>query len=609
MVDVHDFAYSAGGQFVPVFNKRALSGAVLVVALAAAAFFYRRYGGKVAEQAGFAGFLTLGANALAIALLTIDANDYFEQKQALATGREDLSSLGNTKALTLTTLWAIYGAGALFAGIIRKMRPLRFLALLLLAGATIKVLVVDLSYYNSPLHELAFNQTFAAFVLVIGALACGIWFYAKAQDIEGDERKLVLAVLITAANVLAIIALSAEALGYFDRAQTIAAGEATAQLENTKQFALSAVWTIYGATALIFGIRRRSQGVRIGSLILLAFATAKAVAIDLQYYNAVWHTLLLNATFATFALLIVVIAGGAWMYSRSKDVGDKERAVVFPILVVAANLLALVALSAEAIGYFDRARSQVSGQLLDELSRLSNNQQFALSALWTIYGAAALMIATRRGWKFVRWGGLMLLTIAAAKVLAVDSHFYDAAFHKLVFNQTFGAFALLIGALGCTVWFYARAENVDDDERSNIVPVLVAAANLLAIVALSLEALGHYTVKMRAPGLGPRTLADLKLAQQLSISVVWTIYGGAMLAVGIARRSKLLRVMALLLLGLTIFKVFLFDLSSLEKLYRIISFIVLGAILLAVSFLYQRYRQRVAELIGDGDSPGSVGTE
>lgn len=139
-----------------------------------------------------------------------------------------------------------------------------------------------------------------------------------------------------------------------------------------------------------------------------------------------------------------------------------------------------------------------------------------------------------------------------------------------------------------------------------MLPILVTSANLLAIVALSLEALGHYAVMMRATGLEPGRLADLKLAQQLSISVVWTIYGGAMLTVGIARRSKLLRVMALLLLGLTIFKVFLFDLSSLEKLYRIISFIVLGLILLAVSFLYQRYRQRVSELI-DGGPTESTG--
>jgi len=67
--------------------------------------------------------------------------------------------------------------------------------------------------------------------------------------------------------------------------------------------------------------------------------------------------------------------------------------------------------------------------------------------------------------------------------------------------------------------------------------------------------------------------------------------------------------MALLLLGLTIFKVFLFDLSSLEKLYRIISFIVLGAILLAVSFLYQRYRQRMGELIGETDAEAPVSSD
>ena len=82
-----------------------------------------------------------------------------------------------------------------------------------------------------------------------------------------------------------------------------------------------------------------------------------------------------------------------------------------------------------------------------------------------------------------------------------------------------------------------------------------------------------------------------------------------MLTVGIARRSKLLRLMALGLLGLTIFKVFLFDLSSLQKLYRIISFIVLGLILLAVSFLYQRYRQRMAGLIGDADAPAAMNAE
>jgi uncharacterized membrane protein len=44
---------------------------------------------------------------------------------------------------------------------------------------------------------------------------------------------------------------------------------------------------------------------------------------------------------------------------------------------------------------------------------------------------------------------------------------------------------------------------------------------------------------------------------------------------------------------MTILKVFLVDLSSLDRIYRVISFVVLGVILLAVSFLYQQSQQRI----------------
>ena len=113
-----------------------------------------------------------------------------------------------------------------------------------------------------------------------------------------------------------------------------------------------------------------------------------------------------------------------------------------------------------------------------------------------------------------------------------------------------------------------------------------------------LEARGHFAAQAITgdPTTGGR---DLRLAQQLSLSVIWALYGGAMLAYGVARRNRLLRVMALLLLGVTTLKVFFIDLSALDKIYRIISFIVLGAILLAVSYFYQqRQVKRVPEAEG-----------
>jgi uncharacterized membrane protein len=468
-VDVHDFAYIAADRFVPLWNRRALSCAVLVASLAAAAFFYKRYGEKVEERSSFAGLLILAANGLAIALLTLDANDYFEQRKALASGREALGSLGNSKALTLTALWTIYGVGTLFVGLTRRLKQLRFLALLLLAGATVKVFVVDL-----------------------------------------------------------------------------------------------------------------------------------------RYYDASWHTLIANQTFAAFALVVLGLALSAWFYSRNQEPDEEERAMVLPLLIGAANLLAIFALSAEVWGHFARIRSEIAAY---EIDRIENTKQFVLSTLWTIYGAAALLVGIKRGTRALRIGALLLLTVTTFKVLLVDLSYYDASWHTLIFNQTFAVFALLVLALASIARAYRHSESADEDERSTLVPVLVASANLLALVALSAEALGYYAAQMGVKGMTTGDLGDLRLGQQLSLSVVWAIYGGGMLTVGIVRRSKLLRVMALLLLGLTIFKVFLFDLSSLEKLYRIISFIVLGAILLAVSFLYQRYRQRIAELIGDAETPEPMSAE
>jgi len=129
----------------------------------------------------------------------------------------------------------------------------------------------------------------------------------------------------------------------------------------------------------------------------------------------------------------------------------------------------------------------------------------------------------------------------------------------------------------------------------------VVAANLLAIIALSAQAAGYYDAKIagefsraaRAAGSNEFAgrLRELELAKQLSLSVVWALYASGLLVAGRVRRLQLLRVMGLALLSLTTLKVFFWDLSSLDRIYRIISFIMLGAILLVVSYFYQRSQQ------------------
>jgi len=60
------------------------------------------------------------------------------------------------------------------------------------------------------------------------------------------------------------------------------------------------------------------------------------------------------------------------------------------------------------------------------------------------------------------------------------------------------------------------------------------------------------------------------------------------MVVGFWRRSAFVRWMALFLIAATTVKVFVYDTSQLDRQYRILSFIVLGVLLLVISFVYQQ---------------------
>jgi len=82
---------------------------------------------------------------------------------------------------------------------------------------------------------------------------------------------------------------------------------------------------------------------------------------------------------------------------------------------------------------------------------------------------------------------------------------------------------------------------------------------------------------------------ERRLARDLAMSVGWGLYAIALLVIGVWRSQKVLRFVSLGFLVLTVAKVFLYDLSNLTGIYRILSFLGLGVALILVSLLYQRF--------------------
>jgi hypothetical protein len=304
-----------------------------------------------------------------------------------------------------------------------------------------------------------------------------------------------------------------------------------------------------------------------------------------------------------YALLVAALACGAWLYEKEGCAGESERLVMRPALWLTANLLALTALSLEVFGYYDRllAGAALAGQRTGVFSQLYEGKMFTLALVWILYATGAFLVGAWRGSRAWRWGGLLLLAATSSLVL-VNLLYYNAPWHVLVLNRTLAAFAIFIVALWLIVRTYARSGEAFE-ETSLVRPIATVAGNVLAIVALSAQAAGYYDAQIAeelrlagaAAGLnGFESQRNLELAKQLSLSVIWATYACGLFVAGRVRRLRLLRILALALLSLTTLKVFLFDLSSLERIYRIISFIMLGAILLVVSYFYQRSQQRAA---------------
>ncbi len=118
---------------------------------------------------------------------------------------------------------------------------------------------------------------------------------------------------------------------------------------------------------------------------------------------------------------------------------------------------------------------------------------------------------------------------------------------------------------------------------------LIAASGVAVLYLASVAVMSGF---QPAAGTEAVIVLDLSVRQQgqVLLSALWGLVGIAGLIAGLRRDLAPLRNAALTLLLVTVAKVFLYDVSTLTSIYRVVSFFVLGVLLLAGAFAYQRLR-------------------
>jgi uncharacterized membrane protein len=237
---------------------------------------------------------------------------------------------------------------------------------------------------------------------------------------------------------------------------------------------------------------------------------------------------------------------------------------------------------------------------------------------WAVLAASLVWIGIKAESGSILLAGTGLLIMSIGKLIFFDLSvdIYATGFHSF-FNDRFLTALVVTAATFFSSYVFSHAAPAAYARPAAL--TFFVAAHVILLVTLSLEIFDYFAVpmaKLQQGMIGQYDYAQyLDLynryvyAQRLSLSGLWAVYSVVLIIIGFITRHAPSRICAIVLFFITIFKVFIFDLSSLESIYRIISFIGLGIILLLVSFLYTRFKDQImVAVIGDQREAKNDGT-
>ncbi|MDH4164404.1 MAG: DUF2339 domain-containing protein, partial [Nitrospirota bacterium] len=346
----------------------------------------------------------------------------------------------------------------------------------------------------------------------------------------------------------------------------------------------SLVWLTYGA--LIWSRLKLSVEMRHVGLIVLCIGTGFLLVLPVLFPRFVpGMSPFLNLGLPAYLYALVVLA-----LLVLRELKQQTSRDLYNLLVLLLLLTGFVAVKVQMSAVVQ------PGQPFQFFFHQSSSMAVGSAAGWLAYGLGLLYWPRGLDRPF-RIAGVVLVLAGLAKALTYP-FVHSAAFGAMTpfLNTPTLVFLFAIVALLCLTL------NKPQQHWPFISPTLRAfwgtALAVAVFCVLNIEISSIFTETGRSFSL--ETYGNL--AHQLAYSLSWLLYSIGLLVVGIKWKTSKVRWAALILMVGTTFKIFFMDLWRLGQLYRVASFIGLAAVLILVSFLYQRFMTGRDEEEGQGSA-------
>ena len=202
---------------------------------------------------------------------------------------------------------------------------------------------------------------------------------------------------------------------------------------------------------------------------------------------------------------------------------------------------------------------------------------------WALEGLALLWlfrVVPHRGLRYVGVGLLCLAFVRLALNPAVLEYHRRTA--TPILNWYLYAYGITIVCLFFGAWLFRPPRDTSFERTSPT--LLYSLGAILTFLLLNIEIADYFSI-------GPTLTFSFtgNFARDMTYSIAWALYAFALLLIGMRQKTRWVRYSGVALLVVTLAKLFLHDLSSLNQLYRIGAFIGVAIILIVASFVYQRF--------------------